>query len=376
MKLLLPFLAISLAFAFTARATEVRVEAVPENGVQPEVAIDSAGTIHLIYLKGDPKACDVRYTKRAKGARDWSAPVSVNSEPKSAVAMGTIRGAQLAVGKAGAVHVAWNGAMKPGAPMTGSPLYYARLDGMGGKFSPQRNLVGDTFGLDGGASIAADEKGEVFIAWHGKRKGDTGDETTRVVFMLKSTDNGATFAAPAVTNADYAGVCACCSLRVVALPTGGVVTLYRAARDKSQRDMTLLTSTDSATTFSHDILHPWSVNQCPMSSAALLPTAKGIRAAWETDGKIFSTLVAGAKAAPAEIASGQTKHPAVAVNTRGETLVAWDIGTGWNKGGELAWTILDANGQSTPQRGKGGAVPVWSHVAAFSEPSGDFVVLH
>ena len=375
MKPLLHSLLCVFALTSAALATEVRIEAVPENGVQPEIAVDSAGTTHLVYLKGDPKGCDVRYTKRAKGARDWSAPVSVNNEPKSAIAMGTIRGAQIAVGKGGSVHVAWNGVMKPGAPMTGSPLFYARLDTMGGRFTPQRNLVGDTFGLDGGASIAADDKGDVYIAWHGKKKGDTGDETARVVFLLKSTDNGATFTGPAVANSDYVGVCACCSLKVLAPPTGGVVTLYRAARDKSQRDMTVLTSADNGASFSHEMLHPWSVNACPMSSAALLPTAKGIRAAWETDGKIFSTLLAGPKPAPAEVASGQAKHPTVAVNAGGETLVAWDIGTGWNRGGDLGWIILDANGQSTAQRGKGTGVPVWSHTAAYAEPNGNFVIL-
>ena len=374
MKALLRSLLCALAFTCAAHSTEVRLEAVPEKGVQPQIAVDSAGTTHLVYLKGDPKGCDVRYVKREKGARNWSTPISVTSEAGSAVAMGTIRGAQLAIGKAGSVHVAWNGAMKPGMPMTGAPLFYARLDATGSRFTPQRDLTGNTTGLDGGASIAANDKGEVFIVWHGKKKGDTGDETSREVFVLKSTDNGATFAAPAVANADYAGTCACCGLKAVAAP-GGLITLYRAARDKSQRDMTVLTSTDSGATFSHEMLHPWAVNQCPMSSAALLSTATGVRAAWETDGKIFSTLLAGPKSAPAEVASGQAKHPSVAVNARGETLVAWDIGTGWNRGGDLGWIILDANGQPTAQRGKGTGVSVWSHTAAYAEPSGDFVIL-
>lgn len=362
-----------LALAATVSAANVRIEAVPEGGVQPQVAVDTTGVTHLVYLKGDPKACDVRYVRRAGGTGAWSAPLSVNSEPQSAVAMGTIRGAQLALGKGGSVHVAWNGAMKPGA--AGSPLYYSRLEAAGGKFAPQRNLLGTTGALDGGASVAANERGEVFIVWHGKRNGDGGDETSRVVFVLKSADNGATFAAPTVANADFAGVCACCSLKALAAPGGGLFTLYRAARTGSQRDMTLLTSADSGATLGHETLHPWSVSACPMSSAALLATAKGVRAAWETDGKIFSTLLAAPVPAPAEISAGKAKHPSLAVNTRGETLVAWAIGTGWNRGGELAWTILDAAGQPTAQRGTAGGVPVWSHVAAYAEPSGDFVVL-
>lgn len=362
-----------LVLALSASAANLRVEAVPENGVQPQVAADATGAIHLVYLKGDPKACDVRYVRRAKGARDWSAPVSVNSEPQSAIAMGTIRGAQIALGKGGTLHIVWNGAMKPGAG--GSPLFYSRAAGAPGKFAPQRNLLGTTGALDGGASVAANESGEVFIVWHGKRQGDGGDEKARVVFVLKSADNGATFSSPAVANADFAGVCACCSLKALATPGGGLVTLYRAARTSSQRDMTLLTSADHGATFAHDTLHPWSVAMCPMSSAALLQTAKGIRAAWETDGKIFSTVLSTQTLAPAEISTGKAKHPALAVNARGETLVAWDIGTGWNRGGELAWIILDAAGLPTAQRGKSGGVPTWSHVAAYDEPGGDFVIL-
>ena len=70
-----------------------------------------------IYLKRRPQSLRcVRYIEaRGKAPADWSAPVSVNNEPKSAIAMGTIRGAQLAIGKAGTIHVAWNGAMKPWA---------------------------------------------------------------------------------------------------------------------------------------------------------------------------------------------------------------------------------------------------------------------
>jgi hypothetical protein len=98
-------------------------------------------------------AGDVRHVRRAKGARDWSAPVAVNSEPQSAIAMGTIRGAQLASGKDGSLHVVWNGAMKSGG--NGSPLFYARLEAGQAKFTPQRNLLGNTGALDGGASVAA-----------------------------------------------------------------------------------------------------------------------------------------------------------------------------------------------------------------------------
>lgn len=370
MKILLPL----LMLAASASAANVRVEAVPEGGVQPQVAVDAAGTAHLVYLKGEPKGCDVRYARRAKGARDWSAPISVNSEAGSAVAMGTIRSAQLAPGQGGTLHVVWNGAMRPGGGHV-APLYYTRLEPGQGTFAPQRNLLGDTGALDGGASVAANVQGGVFVFWHGKRHGDGGDETARVVFALKSADNGATFGSPTVANAASPGVCACCSLKAIAAPDGGLFTLYRAARTTAQRDMTLLASTDGGATFRHETLHPWSTAACPMSSAALLASPQGVRAAWETDGKIFSALLT-ATPAPLEISAVKAKHPAMASNARGETLIAWVTGSGWNRGGELAWTILDPAGKPTAQRGAAGVVvPVWSHAAAYAEPGGDFVIL-
>ena len=364
MKTLIAFLLSVIA----SHAAEVRIESIPEGGMQPQVALDASGTTHLIYLKGAPKGSNVRYVRRAKGVREWSAPVTVNSESESAVAMGTIRGAQFAFGKGGMLHVVWNGAMRPDGGH-GSPLYYTRLDVGATKFAPQRNLLGEASGLDGGASVTADEKGAVYIVWHGQRGGGDG-EAARVVFVLKSSDNGGTFAKPVVANAGTEGVCACCSLRALATQDG-LFTLYRAARTSAQRDMTLLASRDGGVTFRSQTLHPWKMNMCPMSSAALLATPGGLRGAWETEGKVFTAPLD----APAAVELGKGKHPVLAINAARETLAAWVVGTGWNKGGELAWVILDKTGKPTAQRGTASGIPVWSHAAAYAEPGGNFVIL-
>ena len=79
--------------------------------------------------------------------------------------------------------------------------------------------------------------------------------------------------------------------------------------------------------------------------------------------------------ATTEIAAGAVKHPALAINARGETLAVWTTGTGWAKGGEVAWTMLDASGKPTGERGKAPGVPVWSHAAAYAEPDGGFVIV-
>src|SRR5215467_10540125 len=69
----------------------VHVIRTPDGGIQPQVVVDRQGTVHLVYLKGDPAGCDVFYVKRPKDQRVFTQPIRVNSEPGSAIAVGTVR---------------------------------------------------------------------------------------------------------------------------------------------------------------------------------------------------------------------------------------------------------------------------------------------
>ena len=349
-------------------AADVSFERVPEDGVQPQIASAADGTLHLVYLKGAQRGQDVRHASKQPGGA-WSKPRTVNSAPGSAIAMGTIRGAQIAIGKDNTLHIVWNG---PGDHKRGipAPLLYTRsLDG-GASFQPQRDLRADTQALDGGASIAAGRKGEVFIVWHGAPAGAEPGEINRRVFVLKSSDNGQSFAVPKMANADDPGVCACCSLKAFVTPTGELFTLYRAAREKSQRDVVLMMSRDGGETFEHRDVGRWAINACPMSSFSAVSN----RGAWEAEGKVFTALLDTSSEALA-VSESNTRHPALAVNARGETLVTWSIGTGWQRGGHLGWCVLDAEGKMTAQRGVKPGVPVWGFTAAYADGDG-FVVMY
>src|SRR5258705_8638785 len=99
MKHLLPF-SWSLALLVSAArislgadpAAPVKLMRTPEGGLQPQALADGKGTLHLVYLKGDPKACDVAYMRRAAGQTNFSEPLRVNSEPGSAFPVVCIRG--------------------------------------------------------------------------------------------------------------------------------------------------------------------------------------------------------------------------------------------------------------------------------------------
>ena len=119
----------------------VEVLRVPDGGIQPLAAIDEVGTIHLVYFTGDPMAGDVFYVEKPRDATNFTEPVRVNSQPGSVIATGTVRGAQMALGRDGRVHVAWMGSAtaRPRGPRDLSPMLYARSTDLETGFETQRN---------------------------------------------------------------------------------------------------------------------------------------------------------------------------------------------------------------------------------------------
>jgi hypothetical protein len=368
--------------AETARPPRVTILRVPAKGIQPQVAVDGKGTVHLVYFGGDPAGGDLFYVRSENGGDTFSRPLRVNSGPGSAVAVGNIRGAHLALGKAGRVHVAWNGSGKaePKGPDGAAPMLYTRLNDAGTAFEPQRNVIQSAAGLDGGGSVAADEAGNVYVAWHAPAPGRKGEDN-RCAWVARSADEGKTFAPEQRANPEATGACGCCGMRAFADGHGAVYLLYRAAREKVHRDMYLLASADQGDHFRSEKVDEWVVSMCPMSSEAFAEGAGGVLAAWETNGQVYWCRVdqASGKRSPAVAApggGGGRKHPVLAVNGAGETLLAWTEGMGWNRGGSVEWRVYDKAGKPTRAAGRADGVPTWSLVTVFARPDGTFAVLY
>ena len=343
----------------------------PEKGVQPEVATDEKGTIHLVYLRGDAKASEVRYTSR-KAGEAWQQSQTVNSVPGSAVAMGNIRGPQLAISQGGTVHVLWNGAA---TGKTGrSLLWYAQGAGNGAGFDPQHDLLGKATALDGGASMTADAKGRVFVVWHGNANDAKPEESKRLIFLRTSTNNGDSFGEAEAINPGAPGICACCSLRGTLDDKGEPNILVRVAPETESRAMTLYVRRQSQWV-SREI-EQWKIAACPMSSASLASSGPRLLGAWETAGQIRRGWLT--REAPLTIltaASKEAKHPTLINNGKGRILLAWVEGSGWNRGGSACREVFDQDLQSTGERGRMEGVPPWGRVAGFASAAGDFVVL-
>lgn len=351
--------------------------------IQPQVAVGDDGTVHVLYFRGDAKHGNLFYTRlhTNKGDDSYDAELPVNQQSGSAIAIGNIRGGHLALGRGDRAHVAWMGSND--APTKGpggaAPMLYTRLNEAGTAFEVERNVISKNTGLDGGGSLAADRQGHVYVVWHAPAAGTKG-EVNRRVWVARSDDDGRTFQSERLALKQPLGCCGCCGIRAVADRDGRLFVLFRSAEQKIHRDMWLLASDDQAKTFSSSLADRWPVDTCVMSTAGLTATPDGVLAAWETEGQVYfgsvepRSGVTDPVAAPGG-ARGR-KYPVVAENARGDVLLAWTEGMGWERGGELAWQVYRAGKPIASAAGRAPGVPVWSVVAAFADRDGQFVIVY
>lgn len=350
----------------------VRVERLPTGGIQPQSVVDAEGTVHIVYLTGDPRACDVQYTFRKAGDSTFAPAIRVNSQPGSAVAMGTIRGVQLAVSKEGVVHVLWNGSQSAEPKQgNGSPLLYARKPAGSKTFEPQRNLMTKTYALDGGSSIAVGSGGEVYAAWHASKVAQGGKESDRAAYLSISTDGGKTFSQEREVSPPKSGSCACCGMRVAVDQQGAVNLLFRAAFSPVDRDILWLRSLDQGKNFTVVQRSAWKTGACPMSSAWL----RDGWAAWEANGKVMYSRLDGSREFTPS-GEAKRKYPVAVQANDGRSLVLWTEGTGWQKGGAVAWQILGADGKPAGAIERQEGLPVWGVATAWAGPKGGWIVLY
>jgi hypothetical protein len=361
----------------------------PGNGIQPEAVVDGHGVMHVLYFAGEPRGGDLFYVRSKDYGQTFSAPIRVNSQPGSAIATGTIRGGQLALGRGGRVYVTWNGSdtatptgvRNPANGEPTAPFLYARSNAEGTRFEPQRNLTTRGYFIDGGGSIAADQHGNVYAAWHAAPVEGQPGEDHRLVWIARSTDDGGTFAAEQPAWGEPTGACGCCGVRMFAGPSDTLYLLYRSATAMTHRDMFLLESADQGRTFQGARVQPWEIGACPMTSMSIASSSTTVFGAWETAGQVYfgavdpkSARIPTLIAAPGE--GGTRKHPRLATTGNGDVLFVWTEGTAWARGGSLAWQGFDPSGRVTSVRGTVPGVPVWSFGTPIARPDGRFVVLY
>jgi hypothetical protein len=379
--------------AASERTTDVTLVRVPGGGIQPQAAMDGEGALHVVYYDGDPRSGDLFYVRSENDGGTFSPPVRVNSQPGSAVATGTIRGAQIALGAGGRVHVVWNGAVGAGPkgaldperaaddPHNGLPMLYSRLDDAQARFEPQRGLMKRTFGLDGGGSVAADGAGNVYVVWHARGRDSAPGENGRGVWLAVSRDGGRSFSREVPAGSQSNGACGCCGLRAFADSGGRVYALYRTARELVHRDVHLLVSADTGRSFREAGVHTWNVAACPMSAMSFTEGAGGVLGAWQTGQQVYFAAIDPSspgtlEPVPAPGPGNRRKYPALARGPSGQTMFLWSENAAWKTGGSLAWQVFDRDGIPVGARGVGPEVPDWSFGAVVVRGDGGFTVLY
>jgi hypothetical protein len=258
-------------------------------------------------------------------------------------------------------------------------MLFSRLSRGGTRFEAQRNLIQKAYGIDGGAGVAADQQGRVYVFWHAPIPGNKGEDFRRV-WMTRSLDDGKTFEPEQMAWDRATGACGCCSLDSYADRAGRIYVLFRSAQDVFHRDMYLLESSDHGVSFRGSDVSKWDVGYCVMSSEAFASGPHGTLGAWETDkqvhfGRIDSDAATASDSIVSSAATNQ-KYPALAINREGLVLVAWTEGMGWKRGGSVHWRMFDQAGHPVGRAESAGGVPAWSLVSTYAEANGSFVVLY
>ncbi len=334
----------------------------------PRAVVDAGGTVHLVYVADGTDRGNLFRVTLAPGAPAWSEPQRVNSRALAVAGVGPIDGAQLAVGPDGRVHVVW---------LQSEPARFAytrsREDGSG--FEPQRALsTGDEGDLEAGPAVAVDRGGGVFVFWHA----GADEDARRSVYLTASRDGGTTFEPARRVSPDAEGACACCGLSAMSGPAGVVLVSYRAAGDNVRRGQRLLTSADSGRTFADRLVDPWTLAACPVSTTTLTAGPGGPTVAWETEGQVYFADVDRLDAArsPPGRARFRRKNPVVAVDSRGDTLLAWGDGPGFSFGGSLHWQVFDSTGRPLGEPGGGPDMILAGSVAAAVVQDDRFLVIY
>lgn len=373
-------LCFGVAGASAAEVPVIRVQATPDEGLQPRMVTDSEGVIHLLYFKkrlNRPAAREgnLYYSQYLPEQGRFGAPVRVSSQAFNVQSYAIAR-ASLAVDGEGRIHVMWY------LPRD-EAYYYTRSNPERSAFEAQRSMVTDNaIGLDASGDVAALDN-HVAIVWGA---GDLSREDERTMFARFSHDYGVSFGRETMISNPDLGACACCVMAADYLDGSDMMVAYRSAIDGIGRHMQLLTvnGIDNAPTGStygpvHE-LQKWEASFCPLSTNDIAIDQDGQRwLVFETESRIVQMpLPEGEPTRVGEpFIETRQKNPAVAFNAAGQRLVAWGEAISHTRGGRLNMRLFEADG-SVADFAYSDEVEIadFSFPAAAALPDGSFLVLH
>ena len=341
---------------------ESSVDLIEYDGREVHAVAEKDGTIHLISTRSSGDGIEILYSCRASESNDFGESVSVTGPTVRAI--GATGGPQLALGRAGRPHVVWHG--KKVASDAPAGIFYSRLNDAGVAFEPPRSLASEGIhGLSGGASLAADRSGNVMVVWHGAPE-TYESELDRAPWFVYSSDDGQTFSPDTSFGQPGAlGACSCCSAKAFTSGDANVYVAYRTAEGLVRRSATLLRGRFGDVAFDATPLQTWELAYCPNAGFDMVARGNGVGVAWENENRPFFAVYDLARGALSEPVSLLTpsdglsgaqvhprKHPVMATNENGETLVAWNVGDPSRGVRGFEWRKIDAAGEPVGDVGR------------------------
>lgn len=342
--------AICPAIGMTSEPYELDCGTSPRNPQQPQVAVDSDGSIHIVYGIGNL----TRYRRSDDGGKSFTKPVDISFDHE--MSLGMRRGPRIAVFDKSICVSAIGG--NQGKGRDGDVLAMRSVDGGATWIGPVR--VNDTpdSAREGLHAMSVGPKGEMCCVWLDLRNGKT------EVMASVSSDGGGTWGKNILVYKSPDGsVCECCHPSV-AIDSGGRIHAQWRNAVGGARDIYVATSTDGGKTFGQASklgTGSWPLNACPMDGGAIAVVAGGkLASCWRREKAVFLSL----EGEREERRLGVGEQPWIAATDVGP-FVVW-----LKKRGDVAY-LLTPGGRSPIEMASHAADPV---IAAGPNGRGPVVV--
>ena len=375
---LLPSLAVSAAA--TLPFTLLPCPGGPRNCLVPDVALDDAGILHVVY--GTPSK-QALYTKSSDEGATWSPPLTLNGPQNVTTTMGE-RGPKLSVppgcgGKQ--VYVVWADLWFSGAQT------YARLavsrDGGESFAAPVR--ASDMFGIDG-VAMGADGAGGVLVAWHyGSASTPAPPNATQATWLYTaaSVDHGASFSPGARTifaNGMPPVACSMCGMRVRSGTAPGTFRLaFRSAVNNVRQHWVATTAGLQAGAWAaENVPGSWLYPACPMNGPELVGGAVAYMMGDEN--QVFWAMQGPnggfGKGVGTPTGQGRNERYPTAVASGGQVLMIWNEGPMAVEGTAMVlWALWKEDGTFTGESGVLGTSFAGTKATAWVGGGGAFFVM-
>jgi len=302
------------------------VSVVPEKSYpdarQPQVAVDPAGKVYVVFGVGNVVHCAVS----RDGGKSFDDPVKVGDA--GVLSLGMRRGPRVAAMGKAVVVTAIGG--KEGKGRDGDVLAWRSTDsGKTWQGPVNVNTVAGS-AREGLHGMAASPDGTFYCVWLDLRN------KKMQVYGAASSDGTKWEAEKLIYQSPDGSVCPCCQPSVAYDLKGGLHVMWRNDLDGA-RDMYLMTSKDNGSTFSKAAKlgrGTWLLNTCPMDGGGLAGSADGkLETIWMRKKEVFRCVTG-----EPEVSLGSGAQPWMAAASDGFYLV-WIV----NRPGELRALVPGAD---------------------------------